>query len=230
MIMMMPTDNLQRRGRTGRKAAGSVVILAANDTIDTRHLYASKRRVERMKESLSSINAVLRPVKRAFLEPNPMTAEELAALEAWKLRAEERLRKEVAEEIGKRGPVETVVLDAEVRSRVQQLRRKAISVEEEMLTGTFQREVERAARRIHTELAKAGVRGADVELLREYLTLDYPVLNEALKKLEKLRRLAWRDEDTVVLADNLAPAKGDVYSIRVEKVMQGRAVVMVNKT
>lgn len=219
---------IQRRGRTGRKAAGSVVILAANDTIDTRHLYASKRRVEKMKESLSSINAVLTPVKRAFFEPNPMTAEELAALEGWRSRAEERLRKEVAEEIGKQGRVEAAVLDAEVRSRVQQLRRKAISVEG-MLTGAFQREVERAARRIHTELAKAGVRGADVELLREYLSLDYPVLNEALKKLEKLRRLAWRDEGTVVLVDNLAAAKGDIYSLRVEKVMQGRAVVMINK-
>jgi ERCC4-related helicase len=222
---------IQRRGRTGRKAAGSVVILAANDTIDTRHLYASKRRVEKMKESLSSINAVLSPVKRAFLEPNPMTAEDLAALEGWRSRVEERLRKEVAEEIVKKGggPVEAAALDAEVRSRVQQLRRKAISAEEEVLTGAFQREVERAARRIHTELAKAGVKGADVELLREYLSLDYPVLNEALKKLEKLRRLAWRDEGTVVLADNLAPAKGDIYSLRVEKVMQGRAVVMVNK-
>ncbi|AFU58890.1 putative ATP-dependent RNA helicase [Candidatus Nitrososphaera gargensis Ga9.2] len=223
---------IQRRGRTGRKAAGSVVILAANDTIDTRHLYASKRRVERMKESLSSINAVLAPVKRAFLEPNPVTAEELAALEGWRARAEERLRKEVAEEIGKKkggGPVDAAVLDAEVKSRIQQLRKKAISAEEEMLTGAFQREVERAARRIHTELAKAGVKGADVELLREHLSLDYPVLNEALKKLEKLRRLAWRNEDTVVLADNLAAAKGDIYSIRVEKVMQGRAVVMINK-
>lgn len=222
---------IQRRGRTGRKAAGSVVILAANDTIDTRHLYASKRRVEKMKESLSSINAVLTPVKRAFLEPNPMTAEELAALEGWRARVEERLRKEAAEEIGRKSgaPVEAAVLDAEVKNRIQQLRKKAVSAEEEMLTGAFQREVERAARRIHTELAKAGVRGADVELLREYLSLDYPVLNEALKKLEKLRRLAWRDEGTVVLADNLAPAKGDVYSVRVEKVMQGRAVVVVNR-
>lgn len=220
---------IQRRGRTGRKAAGAAVILAANDTIDTRHLYASKRRVERMKESLSAINAVLTPIKRALLEPNPMTAEELAALEGWRSRAEERLRKEVAEETGKRDPVEATILDAEVRSRVQQLRRKAVSAEEEMLTGAFQREVERAARRIHTELAKAGVKGADVELLREYMSLDYPVLNEALKKLEKLRRLAWRDEGTVVLADNLDAAKGNVYSIRVEKVVQGRAVVMVNR-
>lgn len=220
---------IQRRGRTGRKAAGSVIILAANDTIDARHLYASKRRVEKMKESLSAINAVLTPVNRAFLEPNHMTAEELAALEGRRSRAEERLRKEVAEELGKKGLQTEAVVQAEVKSRIQQLRRKAISVEEEMLTGAFRREVERAARRIHTELAKAGVRGTDVELLREYLSLDYPVLNEALKKLEKLRRLAWRDEGTVVLADNLAAAKGDTYSVRVEKVMQGRAVVMINK-
>jgi ERCC4-related helicase len=31
---------IQRRGRTGRRSAGSVVILAAKDTIDERYLYA----------------------------------------------------------------------------------------------------------------------------------------------------------------------------------------------
>ena len=33
---------IQRKGRTGRKSAGMVTILAANDTVDIRHLYASQ--------------------------------------------------------------------------------------------------------------------------------------------------------------------------------------------
>ena len=41
---------IQRRGRTGRKTAGRVVILAAQDTNDMIYLYAAQNRVERMKE------------------------------------------------------------------------------------------------------------------------------------------------------------------------------------
>ena len=51
---------IQRRGRTGRKSSGSVVILAAKDTIDERYLYASKRRMEKMKQILSTISMTLK--------------------------------------------------------------------------------------------------------------------------------------------------------------------------
>ena len=45
---------IQRRGRTGRKSAGTVMILAAKETIDERHLDASKRRVQNETDSLFS--------------------------------------------------------------------------------------------------------------------------------------------------------------------------------
>ena len=44
---------IQRRGRTGRRSSGSVIILAAKDTIDERHLNASKRRIEKMNQTLT---------------------------------------------------------------------------------------------------------------------------------------------------------------------------------
>ena len=44
---------IQRRGRTGRRSSGSVIILAAKDTIDERYLNASKRRIEKMNQALS---------------------------------------------------------------------------------------------------------------------------------------------------------------------------------
>jgi ERCC4-related helicase len=55
---------IQRRGRTGRKSSGRVIILAAKDTIDERYLYASKRRMEKMKQILSTISMTLKPVQR----------------------------------------------------------------------------------------------------------------------------------------------------------------------
>ena len=55
---------IQRRGRTGRRSSGSVIILAAKDTIDERHLNASKRRMAKMNQTLSTINSLLKSVKR----------------------------------------------------------------------------------------------------------------------------------------------------------------------
>ena len=40
--------DFQRRGRTGRKAAGRVIILAAKDTNDIVYLHASQRRTVKM--------------------------------------------------------------------------------------------------------------------------------------------------------------------------------------
>ena len=58
---------IQRRGRTGRKSAGTVMILAAKETIDERHLNASKRRVQKMKQILSTLSTTLKPFKRNIL-------------------------------------------------------------------------------------------------------------------------------------------------------------------
>jgi len=61
--------HIQRRGRTGRKAPGRVIILSTEGTIDMVYLYASERRIERMKSITSSLNQRLKSVAR--LTPRP---------------------------------------------------------------------------------------------------------------------------------------------------------------
>ncbi|MDW0156110.1 MAG: helicase-related protein, partial [Nitrososphaeraceae archaeon] len=58
--------HIQRRGRTGRKNIGSVIILATKDTIDERYLEVSRKKIQKMKSVLSSINTQLKlePVRR----------------------------------------------------------------------------------------------------------------------------------------------------------------------
>jgi ERCC4-related helicase len=58
---------IQRRGRTGRKSSGRVIILAAKDTIDERYLYASKRRMEKMKQILSVADYVRKKRSSSFI-------------------------------------------------------------------------------------------------------------------------------------------------------------------
>jgi ERCC4-related helicase len=74
--------HIQRRGRTGRKAAGKVVILVANGTSDAFYVQASARRVEKMREIAASLNSLLKPVLRTKERPPPMpmTADEMAKL------------------------------------------------------------------------------------------------------------------------------------------------------
>ncbi len=74
---------IQRRGRTGRRTAGRVIILATNDTYDTTYLYASYRRVERMRSIATKLNSILKPVLRLRPKPpaNPISHEELARIE-----------------------------------------------------------------------------------------------------------------------------------------------------
>ncbi|MGH9985299.1 MAG: helicase-related protein, partial [Nitrososphaeraceae archaeon] len=87
---------IQRRGRTGRRSSGSVVILAAKDTIDERYLNASKRRMEKMNQILGTINSILRPMERTTSSipvPDPMTAEEISSIEASRTKLEIRMEK-----------------------------------------------------------------------------------------------------------------------------------------
>jgi ERCC4-related helicase len=220
---------IQRRGRAGRKSSGSVIILATKDTIDMRYLYASKIRVEKMTNSLNNINTILKPINRSFITPNPMTLAELSILDDKKKRLEERLLKRVQSEIQYNG-----LSDIEdIKSRLEPLGKKnnrqtLLSVEADLLTNDFKRQVDRAARRIHVELAKAGKRGIDIKILCNDLGFEYTLLIEAIKKLEKLKRVEWLNEDTAVIADSLKKYSGKEYAVTIGKIFRGIATVMVD--
>jgi superfamily II DNA/RNA helicase len=218
---------IQRKGRAGRKSSGSVIILATKDTIDMRHLYSSKMRVEKMMNSLNNINTILKPLNRSFIPPNPMTSEELSIIENKKKRLEQRLLKRVESEIPCDG-----LSDIDIKNRLEQLgknnRQTSLSVKADLLTNDFKRQVERVARRIHVELSKAGKKGLDIKTLFNHLGFEYTLLIEAIKKLEKLKRVEWLNEDTVVIVDSLKKFSGKEYSVTIGKIFQGIAIVVVD--
>ena len=218
---------IQRRGRTGRKSSGSVIILATKDTIDMRHLHSSKMRVEKMMNSLNDINAVLKPINRSFISPNPMTSEELSIIENRKKRLEQHLLIRAEPKIHY-----DELPDIGIKSRLEQLdknnRQTSLSVEADLLTNDFKRQVDRVARRIHVELSKAGKRGIDIKSLGNNLGFEYTLLIEAIKKLEKLKRVEWINEDTVVIVDSLKKFSGKEYAVTIGKIFRGIATVIVD--
>ena len=61
---------IQRRGRTGRKAPGKVTILAANESLDMIYLYASRKRIEKMRHIAQNVNSKLQTIIRK--RPRPL--------------------------------------------------------------------------------------------------------------------------------------------------------------
>ncbi len=225
---------IQRRGRTGRKSSGRVIILAAKDTIDERYLYASKRRMEKMKQILSGITMTLKPVQRAAIQTSPMTADEISSFELKNTALDNRVDKIVS------APLDITKADLlpspestyqPIRTMVRkQKRRELLSLESGILTNGFRKEeIDSAARRIHALIARSGRQGLDVDIIQETFTFENSILLEALKGLEKLKRIEWLDDSRVILSENLVKITGSTYDVYVEKVIQGRALVIVNE-
>ena len=235
---------IQRRGRTGRKSSGSVIILAAKDTIDERYLYASKRRMEKMKQILSGLTMTLKPVQRDAIKASPMTADEISSSFESKNTAldEERVDKIASVpplDIMKAGDLlppsspspESTYHPIRMMERKQKKRSELLSLESCTPTtnGFRKEEVVSAARRIHTLIAKSGRQGLDVDIIQETVSIENSILLEALKRLEKLKRIEWLDDSRVILCENLVKVTGSTYNVYVEKVIHGRALVIVNE-
>jgi Fanconi anemia group M protein len=216
---------IQRRGRTGRRASGSVIILAAKDTIDERYLNASKRRMERMNQTLRTVNSILKPMERttSFI-PDPMTAEEISSIEVGRTRLEARVEKVIQRQALKTDtppPLATAV------EKLAPHHVPALD-SDQFYTTQFVRDVNNAARKIHSLLTKKGRSGEDVDIIRESLDLDNTTLIEVLNKLEKLKRIHWLDDVTIILSENLQTLPGEIHDIYVEKILSGTTLVVID--
>jgi len=191
---------IQRKGRTGRKTAGKAVILAANDTFDIAYLYASRRRVERMRKITASLNQELNPLMRLGPkpEPNPLTVEEMREIEkhARVTRLEPQLIKPEEEK------VKQFLRDVDKASRYIWMRAMKAGGEGLLIED------------LADQVAEEGVTPA--------------ILKAAVEKLQdlgQLQRIGW---DRIATVPSKPTPEKDVYDILVEKIYPGKAVVLIN--
>jgi ERCC4-related helicase len=222
---------IQRKGRTGRKSAGSVIILAANETVDRRYHLASQRRIEMMHKRLSNItNITLKQMNRLPFKPNLMTSEELSVIENRQARLQQNLTKRIELEIKDGKAPDGDDARRGHLSRLQTRSRQISSVlEADLVTGKLRRGVQRAVRLIYLQLVKAGKHGIDADELRENLRLENLVLVEAIKKLEKLKKIEWLDDGRLTTAESLKQYPGKIYNVYVEKILPGKALVTIDE-
>ena len=219
---------IQRRGRTGRMSAGSVIILAAKETIDERNLHVSKRRIQKMKQTLSSLLTSLKPIIRNSLSTDPLTSDDISSLDKTIENMDEKLKEmEIKSELLNDTQIPHVTNN--IVKIVQNKRKSLLNLEGEALTTNFRLQVDKTARMIHSLLVRSGRAGLDFDSIGENIAVvDNSVVIEALHRLEKLKRIEWLDDNTVVLIDNLKKISGKTYDVYVEKIVQGRALIMVN--
>jgi ERCC4-related helicase len=204
--------HIQRRGRTGRKNIGSVLILATKDTIDQRYLEVSRKKIQKMKSILSSIDTQIefKKVDRISAQKDPMTKEEIAFLESC---------------LDKYGQKISQNLDRADMTKIPTRKSSKSNLDSQM--NGVRTSVQSTARKIYSLVSMHGNSGLDIQLLQKKFHQEDVLINAALKMLEKFERIKIT-RGKVFASENLVKIQGQVYDIEVEKVVTGKAIVLVN--
>ena len=217
--------HIQRKGRTGRKSSGNVIILAAKDTVDMRILFASKRRIEKMKTIFKSMKTILNPISRVSVPYNRLTELELDDLDKNLNIEQNKLNeKELKYEDNERKVIEKIKTKNEIIDRVPKFQIGMITKSENNL-------IEKAYRHIYDFLIdeRNNKDFFDLSYFHEKFTFDTHIILQALKKLEKQQVIKLKNNRSITL--NRLPNKttGTEYNIYVEKILPGKAYVLVNE-
>jgi Fanconi anemia group M protein len=233
---------IQRRGRTGRRLPGKVVILVAEGTVDEyyfREGYRRARKMERiLKQASEKTVRVLRKAERPQPgAPWPWRREEGKGL-VIELETEDRRHATEPEELEGEAEEELTIELPPVQSAptsdvVEET--KPIEPEEIEVEGPSSSEFYYCRKQLYMLLLKAGDRGATLgELLKE---LDEGYSPDVIRRsLARLVRdgLVKKVRDRYVTAAALrsrpvaAKPQGRIVTVEVEKVYPGFAVVLVD--
>jgi Fanconi anemia group M protein len=91
----------------------------------------------------------------------------------------------------------------------------------------FKRQVERTARKIYSVVTIHGNNGLKIETIQHVLCVDDELTDAALKMLKKLKKIKIIGRK-VIISDNVVKIPGQIYNIEIEKVVMGKALVLVN--
>jgi len=194
---------IQRKGRTGRKSVGKTVILAAKETHDIAYLYASKRRVKKMKGIVANLSKQLesitrRKAKPAFeLIPESKIAKEKPFIPAQKTAEKTEVEVEKAKEFA-----------GEVSRAAKSLWMKVMKAGAKGLL-------------IADLLEESALDGCSPSIVKAAIN--------HLAKADQIYKPGW-DRIASVASMSTATEKPDkpVYTVEIEKVLPGKAVCIIN--
>lgn len=238
---------IQRKGRTGRFSNGRVIILISKNSVDSKYLEVSQRKIDKMKSSLQNTNFTLNHYnKRPFDIYEKMLESDLVfSIEKSKIDSgftEHSYFKNTNPIIDSISSNSNKKIKHFVRKlsyrpqtdnnnsgsclsftkrNLEDLYEISLNLDERKIVGKVQRQ-------IHNLLAQAGKNGLEVLYLNEIIRHDHKFIKKAIENLEKMKRIVWLNRNTVASIDSVKFLPGTRYSIFVDKILQGRAIVIVN--
>ena len=193
---------IQRKGRTGRKNIGKTVILAAKETYDIAYLHASKRRVEKMKRIVASLNKQLKTLIRRGVKPEPNLIP----------------KSEIAEE-----KTFTPLPKGAEKINVEVEKAKEFAKETSRAAKTLWMKAMKAGVSgllIEDLLEEMGTEGYSPSIVKAAI--------DQLEKSRQIHRLGWdRIASTVSFSTSEREDEG-LYDVEIEKVLPGRAICIIN--
>jgi len=194
---------IQRKGRTGRKDIGKTVILVANDTYDIAYLYASKRRMEKMKGIVAGLNEQIKSITRRGVRPVPKLIPNSEI-------AEEKPFIPPPKAIGK------IEIEAEeVKEFAREVNRVAKSL--------WMKAMKAGAKGLLIEdlLEELTLEGYPPSVVKAAIS--------HLEKSDQIYKLGWDRIASVASMSTLKEKEDkDMYEVEIEKVLPGRAVCIID--
>ncbi|MEM2192532.1 MAG: helicase-related protein, partial [Candidatus Hadarchaeales archaeon] len=189
---------IQRKGRTGRGKFGRVVILATENSLDTTYLRSSRKKVERMRRMIKRLNMELSPIMRFGPRPPLDPMTPEEIAEAEKLAPPEEMGREDFEEL------------------------------EDLKLKEFNREVNRAARKLLTTVLKSGREGVQVEELeKEMPPAIVRAATERLLSSNLVEEIDGKILPAVIGGEKWPESK--LHTFEVEKILPGMAILLVDE-
>jgi len=236
---------IQRKGRTGRFSDGKVVVLVANDSIDSKYLEIAQKKILKMKHNLKDINLILHQQnKRSFSIPDTMKATDIDIFNQNIIKSKgNNIDKEIFENFNP--IIDSIASNSskKIKYFVNKLSYKRKDINDQVsfsindlehlydvsLAIDGRKMIEKAQRQIHELLARAGKEGLEISYLKEIVKFDHVTIEKAVKNLEKLKRIIWINKKTIALIDTIKFIPGRKYSIFIEKILNGKAIVIINE-
>ena len=248
---------IQRKGRTGRFSNGKVVILVSENSIDVKYLEASKRKLFKMQSSLQNTNFSLNHYKkRPFDNYERMAESDISQLYAKPdqfiqvVKGNKIKVSAIDTQLVNDNPVYEYVSsnsNKNIKALVRRLsyhhsgssdnsKNSDSSFTSKNLEDLYdvslsldrKKIVHKVQRQAHSLLAKAGKSGLTGSSLVEQLDIDRTIIKEAIDNLIKMKRIVLLDKNTFALVESTKFLPGNKYSVFIEKIMVGKAVVRVN--
>ena len=236
---------IQRKGRTGRFSDGKVVVLVANDSIDSKYLEIAQKKIVKMKHNLKDINLILHQQnKRSFSIPDTMKATDIDIFNQNIIKSKgNNIDKETFENFNP--IIDSIASNSskKIKYFVNKLSYKRKDINDQVsfsindlehlydvsLAIDGRKMIEKAQRQIHDLLARAGKEGLEISYLKEIVKFDHVTIEKAIKNLEKIKRIIWINKKTIALIDTIKFIPGRKYSIFIEKILIGKAIVIINE-